>query len=89
VYRNFAVVPFRLSFWDQFGNEIGVGGRLSVLLKVQPDKARVRKGTGFYGLDKTGKPQLSIAEEMRRRYLEFAQQKSSRAAKVSDEDDSR
>ena len=55
VYRNFAVVPFRLSFWDQFGNEIGVGGRLSVLRKVQPDKARVRKGTGLYGLDKTGK----------------------------------
>ena len=33
-----------------------------MLRKVQPDKARVRKGTGLYGLDKTGKRRVSSVD---------------------------
>ena len=69
-YGKSAVVPFRLSLWDQFGNEIGVDGRLSVLRRVQRGNTGVRKGTGLYGPDETGKPQLSLEEEMKRRYLD-------------------
>jgi hypothetical protein len=82
-YGKSAVVPFRLSFWDQFGNEIGVNGRLSVLRRVHRDSTGVRKGTGLYGLDETGKPQLSLEEEMKRRYLELlAQEKLEREQKI-------
>jgi hypothetical protein len=73
---NFAVVPFRLALWDQFGDEIAVQrGNFSVLRKVQRDNMGVRKGTGLYGLDATGKPrELSIEEDARRRYLELVAQ---------------
>ena len=81
-YGRSAVVPFRLSFWDQFGNEIGVDGRLSVLRKVQRDSTGVRKGTGLYGLDETGKPpELSVAEASRLRYLEMVRQEKEAAQK--------
>ena len=81
-YRNFAVVPFRLSFWDQFGNEIGVDGRLSVLRKVQRDSTEVRKGTGLYGLDETGKPpEVSVSEASQLRYLELVRQEKEAAQK--------
>jgi hypothetical protein len=77
-YSNCAVVPFRLSFWDQFGNEFRVPGTLSVSRRVQRDNAKVRKGTGLYGLDGTGKPrQPSVEEDAHRRYLELiAQEKN-------------
>ena len=84
-YSNFAVVPFRLSFWDQFGDEIAVQrGNFSVLRKVQRDSTGVRKGTGLYGLDATGKPrELSIEEDARRRYLELlAQEKLAKQQRV-------
>jgi|SRR5580704_9076093 hypothetical protein len=71
-YSNFAVAPFRLTVWDQFGDEICAAGRLSVLRKVQRDSTGMRKGTGLYGLDATGKPrERSIEEDARRRYLDL------------------
>jgi len=71
-YCNFAAAPFRLTVWDQFGNDISTAGRLSVLRRVQRDNMGVQKGTGLYGLDATGKPrELSIEEEASRRYLEL------------------
>jgi hypothetical protein len=75
-YSNFAVAPFRLTIWDQFGDEIAVQrGNFSVLRKVQRDTTGMRKGTGLYGLDATGKPrELSIEEDARRRYLELLAQ---------------
>jgi hypothetical protein len=70
-HSNLAVVPFRLSFWDQFANEIVAEGRLSALRKAQREITRVRKGTGLYGPDATGKPtDLSVGEDTERRYLE-------------------
>jgi hypothetical protein len=75
-YGNFAVAPFRLTVRDQFGDEIGAAGSLTVLRRVQRYSTGMRKGTGLYGLDATGKPrELSIEEDGRRRYLELAQEK--------------
>jgi hypothetical protein len=79
-----------LSFWDQFGDDVGIKVPLSVLRKVQRDNAGVRKGTGLCGLDETGTPQLSIEEEMRSRYLELLdREKGLPTAKVSGGDGSR
>jgi len=64
-YSNFAVAPFRLTVWDQFGDEIGAAGRLSVLRRVQRDTVGMRKGTGPYGLDATGKPGSSPPKKTR------------------------
>src|ERR1700722_17466075 len=56
-YGNSAVVPFRLSFLDQFGDEIGAQrGTLSVLRMPRLGGRTMRKGSGLYGLDSTGKP---------------------------------
>ncbi len=82
---NFAVAPFRLTIWDQFGNEIAVQrGNFSVLRRVQRDNTGLRKGTGLYGLDQTGKPrELSVGEDARRRYLELrAQEKLAKQQRV-------
>ena len=85
-YSDCAVAPFRVTLWDQFGNEIGAQGTLSVLRIPQLGKADVRRGTGLYGLDETGRPPaLSIEEESRRRYLELlAQDKRAEQQKVRD-----
>jgi hypothetical protein len=70
-YRNFAIVPFGLSFWDRFGNEYAATGQFSVVRKAQRDNTGLRRGPGLYGLDEAGKlPELSIEEEARRRYLD-------------------
>jgi hypothetical protein len=70
-HSNLAVVPFWLSFWDQFANEIVTEGRLSALRRAQRDITRVLKGSGLYGPDATGKPpDLSVEEDARRRYIE-------------------
>jgi hypothetical protein len=83
-YSNFAVAPFWLTIWDQFGDGIGAAGRLSVLRRVQRDNMGVQKGAGLYGLDATGKPPaLSVGEEASRRYLELlAQEKLAKQQKV-------
>jgi hypothetical protein len=74
-YRNFAVVPFHLSLWDQFGNEIDAEGKLSVLRKARRDDIAVQKGRSLYGMDMTGKPrELSVEEDSRRRYRELVAQ---------------
>jgi hypothetical protein len=66
-YRNFAVVPFQLSFWNQFGDEFRAQGTLSVLRKSQRDNTGVRRGSGLYGLDEAGKPpELYVEEDPRR-----------------------
>ena len=44
---NFAVAPFWLTNWDQFGDEIGAAGRLSVLRRVQRENTGMRKGIGL------------------------------------------
>jgi hypothetical protein len=84
-HGNLAVAPFRLSLFDQYGDEYRATGNLSVLRKAQRNQARVGKGSGLYGLDETGKPpELPVGEEARRRYIELlAQEKSRTAAKVS------
>ena len=89
-YSNSAVVPFRLTLRDQFGYEIGIAGRLSVLRKVQRDSTGMRKGAGLYGLDATGKPwELSIEEDARRRYLEvLAQEKLAKQQGFNADNDS-
>jgi hypothetical protein len=62
-YANCEVTSFRLSFFDQYGDECPATGSLSVSRKAQQDHARVGKGTGLYGLDATGKPsELSVGE---------------------------
>jgi hypothetical protein len=71
-YSDCAGAPFRLTLWDQFGNEIGAQGTLSVLRIPQLGKVGVRRGTGLYGMDENGRPPaLSIGEESRRRYLDL------------------
>jgi hypothetical protein len=67
VYRNFAVVPFQLSFRNQFGDEFRAQGTLCVLRKSQRDNTDVRRGSGLYCLGEAGKPpELSIEEDPRR-----------------------
>jgi hypothetical protein len=44
---NFAVAPFWLTNWDQFGDEIGAAVRLSVLRRVQLENTGMRKGIGL------------------------------------------
>ena len=74
-YSNFAAVPFRLIFWDQFRNEIVSKGKLSVFRNAQRKNTAVQRGSGLYGLDATGKPRaVSIGEESGRRYLELLAQ---------------
>jgi hypothetical protein len=84
-YSNFVVVEFQLTFWDQFGDEIvAQRGDFSVLRKGQRDNPGMRKGTGLYGGDATGKPpELSVGEDARRRYLELrAQEKLAKQQRV-------
>lgn len=74
-YSNFAAAPFRLILWDQFGNELGAQGTLSVFRKAQQGNVSVGKGTGLYGLDAIGeRPELSVGEASRLRYIELLDQ---------------
>src|SRR5579864_1193054 len=74
-YSEFAVAPFRLTFWDQFGGEISAEGALSVLPTSKLGKAGVQRGSGLFGVDETGNPPaLSIGEEAGRRYRELLAQ---------------
>lgn len=80
-YRNFSVVPFQLTFWDQLGNEFQTPGNLSVLRTAQRHRTNRRRGTGLYGLDDTGKPrELSLEEESGLRYRELVRQERARRA---------
>jgi hypothetical protein len=75
-YSNFAAVPFRLSLWDQLGNEIGAEkGTLSVFRKAQQGNASVGKGSGLYGPDATGeRSEPSVGEASQHRYIELVAQ---------------
>jgi len=42
-------VPFKLTFEDQFENEINVEAELCVEREAKPKRAAVRRGTGLYG----------------------------------------
>ena len=77
-------VPFKIIFFDQFGDEFPANGIFSVVRQVQRDNARVGKGSGLYGGDVIGKPpELFIGEDARRRYLEsLAQQKLAKQQRV-------
>jgi hypothetical protein len=59
--------------------------------QVQAGERKVRRESGLCRLDSTGKPpEVSIQEEMMRRYLQsLAQEKGRKAAKVSGGDVSR
>ena len=86
-YSNFAAVPFRLSLWDQFGNEIGAEeGTLSVFPKAQRSNASVGKGSGLYGPDATGeRTEPPFGEVATRRYIELlAQEKLAQEQKAVD-----
>jgi hypothetical protein len=48
-FRQGMLVPFDLTFEDQFENEISVEGKLSVDRTATPKEAAVRCGTGLYG----------------------------------------
>lgn len=75
-YSDFAAVPFQLRVWDQFGREYSAKDTLSALRRTKRGDTAVPKGTGLYGLDATGKPaQLSLEEDMRRRYIESIRQR--------------
>jgi hypothetical protein len=83
-YGNGAVVPFQLSFWDQFGVETCFTGELSVLRQVRRENAGVRRSTGLCGPDLTGRPwEPSIEEQAQLRYLELlAQEKLAQQQRV-------
>jgi len=85
-YSNFAAVPFRLSLWDQFGNEIGAEeGTLSVFRKAQQSNASVGKGSGLYGPDATGeRTEPPVGEASQHRYIELlAQERLAQEHKVA------
>ena len=42
-------VPFKLTFEDQFENEINVEAELCVEREAKPKRVDVRRGTGLYG----------------------------------------
>jgi hypothetical protein len=84
-YSKFAVVPFRLTLFDQFGHEYVADTRLSVSRKAQRENTRVPRGPGLYGPDATGMPQeLSVVEASYLRYRELvAQEKLAQQKKSS------
>jgi hypothetical protein len=70
-----AAVPFGIVLSDPFGDPFHADGMLSVLRQVQRDSIKMRRGTGLYGMDATGRPrELSVGEEATRRYRELVAQ---------------
>ena len=90
------LVPFELTFEDQFENEISVEAELSVERTAKPKRAAVRCGTGLYGAaaasrrvvasEDLGDPQRQHAFSSYLDRIEGLPQHNARRAKADAED---
>ena len=66
-YFDRALVPFQITFEDQFGEESTAAARLS-LARTAKQRPAIQRGTGLYGMSSASRAKVSVVSEDTRRH---------------------
>ena len=66
-YLDRALVPFQITFEDQFGEESTAAARLS-LARTAKQRPAIQRGTGLYGMSSASRAKVSVVSEDTRRH---------------------